>query len=148
MRQMYLSIQWRAGHQIKGAVSHQCGKCIVHTMACWASDQSDISFVFRTESGVRAPGGFQCRLVDEEAVANDEDGEVLVDEGTVANDKDGEELVAFTEQLHDWRTCNSPAEYTGMPDHVYRFQASFVCLLNDASGSIFGCESGTNYYSP
>jgi hypothetical protein len=28
----------------------------------------DISFVFRTESGVAAPGGFQCRLVDEEAV--------------------------------------------------------------------------------
>mmetsp|Transcript_27215 Transcript_27215/g.70074 ORF Transcript_27215/g.70074 Transcript_27215/m.70074 type:complete len:1426 (+) Transcript_27215:1145-5422(+) len=71
------------------------------------TSKSDISFVFRTESGVRAPGGFQCRLVDEEAVANDEDGE---------------ELVAFTEQLHDWRTCNSPAEYTGMPDHVYRFQ--------------------------
>eukprot|EP00967_Tisochrysis_lutea_P084144 scaffold117466_cov16-Tisochrysis_lutea.AAC.1 len=106
MRQMYLSIQWRAGHQIKGAVSHQCGKCIVHTMACWASDQSDISFVFRTESGVRAPGGFQCRLVDEEAVANDEDGEVLVDEGTVANDKDGEFILPHFEMpMSSKRRC-------------------------------------------
>jgi len=33
-----------------------------------------------------------------------------------------QELTAFTGQLHDWRSCESPSEYKDMPDHVYSFQ--------------------------
>ena len=38
---------------------------------------------------------------------------------------------AFTEQLHDWRACESPVEYRDMPDHVYLFQVRCVLLCTD-----------------